>query len=79
MSEAELRQRKEHADRVDIHVNQLAEHYDSVQIFVTRMEGEKDQTRSIQRGAGNWFARYGQVREWVTVEEEEMRQRVRPL
>lgn len=65
-------------EMVDRHVNALSEHFDTVQIYVTRQEGEKDQTRGINRGAGNWFARFGQVREWVVYEEERMRECARP-
>lgn len=42
---------------------QLSEHFDSVQIFATRHNG--DHTLSAQRGTGNWYSRYGAVREWV--------------
>jgi hypothetical protein len=48
------------------HAAQLAEHFDTVQIFVTHQEGEI--TTSAIEGAGNWFARYGQVRQWVEYE-----------
>ena len=42
---------------------QLMEHFDSVQIFVTRHEG--DITMSGATGHGNFYARYGQVQEWL--------------
>jgi hypothetical protein len=52
-------------------VTQLGEHFDTVQIFVTRHEsGEKGGTLHNQSGVGNWYARYGQVREWVNQQEE---------
>lgn len=44
----------------------LGEHFDSVQVFVTRyMPAEVDGTRNLNIGVGNWFTRYGQVREWL--------------
>lgn len=44
----------------------LGEHFDSVQIFCTRHEGGPDGgTFSTSRGVGNFYARYGQVREWL--------------
>ncbi len=59
---------------IDKHVNELAEHFDGVHIFVNRNEGHADQSRGINRGAGNWFARYGQIREWVVYEEQRIRE-----
>lgn len=60
-------------DLVQQHVNQLAEHFDSVQIFVTAYDGSHDRTRTVNLGAGNWFSRYGQVREWVIYEDEKIK------
>ena len=52
----------------------LGEHFDAVQIFVTRNTGEEDgNTVSLAMGAGNWFARYGHVREWIIKKDEEAR------
>lgn len=51
----------------------LGEHFDSVQIFVTRHEASDGGTIRAIEGRGNWFARYGQVREWVIREEETSR------
>jgi hypothetical protein len=57
------------------HVEQLGEHFDSVQIFATRHEaGIEDGTVSCNLGSGNWFARYGQVKEWLVKRDEQMRQ-----
>lgn len=58
----------------------LAEHFDTVQIFVTRVSDEPEDdngTVNAQKGAGNWFARMGQVRHWVDAEDERMREAVR--
>ncbi len=51
------------------HVAQLAEHFETVQIFATRHSAEHDGTVGAQWGEGNWYARYGQVKEWVVREE----------
>jgi hypothetical protein len=57
--------------RVDDAIQTLGDFFDSVQIFATRHEpGEHDGTIAINKGAGNWFARYGQVKEWVVKTEE---------
>lgn len=56
----------------------LAEHFDSVQILCTRNTGEKDgNTVNVSMGRGNWFARYGQIREWLTKQEEGARWQAR--
>lgn len=65
--------------RLQQHIDQLADHFDSVQIFATRHEaGEKEGTINIQLGAGNWFTRYGQVREWCIRCDEDARVARRP-
>jgi hypothetical protein len=42
----------------------LMRHFDSVQIFVTRQEPCKN-TLAFSIGSGNWYARFGQVQEWL--------------
>lgn len=54
---------------VQSHVAQLAEHFDSVQVFATRHLGDGAGTVKISFGSGNWFARYGQVRQWLVQED----------
>jgi hypothetical protein len=72
--------RPDHPDvlKVQEHVDQLSEHFDTVQIFATRCEnGTLGGTVNVQVGAGNWFARYGQVQTWLVKENEEHRKSVR--
>lgn len=52
--------------------NELSEHFDSVQIFVSRYDSE-DGTVNITNGIGNWYARYGHVKEWCVKSEERTR------
>lgn len=57
---------------------QLGETFDTVQIFVTRHEaGEHDGTINIHYGSGNWFARYGQVKNWMIRADEQERNTTR--
>lgn len=47
----------------------LGEHFDTVHIFCTRYDPVDDgATVHLQRGTGNWFARYGQIRNWLEME-----------
>lgn len=65
-------------DRIKRVVAELGEHFDTVQVFATRCEdGTLDGTINVQFGAGNWFARYGQVRNWIVKEDEAIRAEVR--
>ena len=65
MSDSDERKKREQA-LVDAAVQSLGEHFDTVQVLVTREsdDGEKD-TVSIARGAGNWYARQGQMLHWL--------------
>lgn len=59
-------------------LEELGEHFDTVQIFATRHEsGEEGGTINMAYGAGNWFARYGQIREWLIKADERTKQFVR--
>jgi hypothetical protein len=44
-------------------LDQLMLHFDSAQVFVTRQDG--DNTVGGSFGRGNWYARKGQVGEWL--------------
>lgn len=56
----------------------LGEQFDTIHIFATRHEsGEKHGTLRFSEGVGNWYARYGQIRDWLVREEETTREAVR--
>lgn len=60
----------EDLDRLKQALDLLGEHYDSVHIFVSRHEPAiHDGTVSCNKGVGNWFARFGQIKLWVLNEE----------
>jgi len=52
-------------------VARIAEHFDSVQIFCTKKT--EDDTRCTTWGEGNWYARYGQIREWIIYTESQFK------
>jgi len=58
-------------EMVKKHAEALGEHFDSVQIFTTRHEPTTaGGTATVQYGVGNYYARYGQAREWVLKQDE---------
>lgn len=60
---------------IEVHVNQLMEHFDTVQIFVTRHEpATLNGTVRADLGGGNWYARYGQAKEWLVIQDERAKQ-----
>ena len=64
--------------KVKAAVDAISEHFDTVQIFVNRHESSLlDGTMNINYGVGNWFSRYGQVREWCIKQDEYVRERIR--
>lgn len=66
-SESDLAMLKESTEK-------LREHFDCVQLFVTRYEpNQNGGTTNIHYGSGNWFARYGQVGEWLVRADETTR------
>lgn len=52
----------------------LGEHFDTVHVFATRHDpAEKDGTVVCDEGVGNWYARQGQIEEWVEFQKEQIR------
>ena len=43
----------------------LMEHADTVQVFASSYDPETGETHTFDAGAGHWFARLGQVSEWL--------------
>ena len=59
-------------------IHDLGEHFESVHIFVsTHQPAEVGGTVHACVGVGNWYARYGQICEWVIRTEEETKCSVR--
>lgn len=58
------------------HCREIGEHFDTVQIFVSRYDSDIG-TVNLVYGAGNWFARYGQVVDWQVKKSEQTRVGVR--
>lgn len=61
------------------HLERLGEHWDSVHIFVTKYDPETKSTIDYNIGGGNWYARNGQIREYLTRCDEETREEIRDL
>ena len=56
----------------------LGEHFDTVHVFATRHDpATLDGTVTVAYGAGSWFARYGQIQEWMIKQDEQARLKVR--
>lgn len=58
------------------HVAALAEHFDTVQVFATRHH-QGTGTVHCAWGAGNFFARTGQVAAWLAKQDEQERDSAR--
>lgn len=74
----EKEQEKRDLAIIDAALEKLTEHFDAAHIFVCRHEhnprkGGSDGTLRMAKGAGNWMARYGQIRQWMIGEEEAVR------
>lgn len=55
-------------------VQKISEHVDAVTVFVTKKrENGNDGTWRMAFGAGNYYARYGQIKQWVIFADEEVK------
>lgn len=59
------------------HCSAILEHADTVHIFATRHDPVKRETAYVTFGIGNFYARYGGIKEWILREEERPRASVR--
>lgn len=62
---------------IDDALQKIGEHFDSVHIFCTRYENPNGETTCVNKGTGNWFARYGQVADWMVKQDENTREETR--
>lgn len=51
-------------------VKMLRQHFDTVRIFATKYDNETGETWSFDEGAGSFPAQYGQIREWLLIQDE---------
>lgn len=51
-------------------VAEIMEVADTCQIFITQKNVSDDTTESFTTGAGNFYAREGQVKTWITMQDE---------
>ena len=59
---------------VDNAIDQLREHCDSVHIFVTMPTSDGNpHTAAAEKGAGNFYARLGQIEEWLCIQKQYQR------
>lgn len=53
------------------HTEALGEHFDTVHIFATKYDAAVEEgTITYNYGSGNWYARYGQICEWMVKQNE---------
>jgi hypothetical protein len=67
---------------IEASLESLSKHFQNIQIFCSRIDPspEDDHVGSTQRmirGRGNYYARLGQVKEWITMEDEKTRAEAR--
>jgi len=73
---------EEQAEMLEAAAAALGDHFDTVQIFVTRVidDGKlAGNTEDVATGLGNWYARTGQVRDWLTINDEMCRKAGRDI
>ena len=58
---------------IDRFLAQLSEHFDAIEIFATRHNPHNNESIAVNHGIGNWYARHGQVRDYVAREAERAR------
>lgn len=60
-------------DRMEKAASDLKEHCDSIRIFCTLHRDDSKNTVYLDVGKGNWYAQFGQVIEWVEMQNQRAR------
>lgn len=76
MTEEEEKQNDRLLEGLKKEALRLHEHFDTVQILATRFHNDGT-TSAFEVGRGNWYARQGQARTWITQDDENTREQVR--
>jgi hypothetical protein len=63
--------------RINAALDVLSEFYESTQIFCTAHDASTNRTRAISLSRGNYYTRYGHVKEWLLEQDEITRQYIR--
>jgi hypothetical protein len=51
-------------EKVENFCKDIYPHVDSVRVFITKHENNELGTTRYDYGLGNWYAQYGQIKEW---------------
>jgi hypothetical protein len=62
---------------VDDAAAKLGEHFEQVHIFVNLSRGRETGTEAYSEGIGNWWARIGQIRDFLMCEDEGQKEKTR--
>jgi len=62
----ETEQAQEAMRVLNAHAHALMSRFDTVQIFVTKHDDKDGSTNSFVLGEGNFYARLGQIGEWIS-------------
>jgi len=55
-------------------IKDLEDHVDSIRVFVTKTsDSNADTTSCYTLGKGNFYTQYGQIKEWITFNENKFR------
>lgn len=54
--------------KIEHFAKEMLEHVDAVRIFVS-YPGPNNVTKSFNTGLGNYYAQYGQIREWLITQD----------
>lgn len=78
MPEDEISPEQKEVERlVEQALASISEYCDTVHVFVTRYNGATGNTVHYSTGTGNWFARSGQIKDWLIKEDERTRKYAR--
>lgn len=56
-------------ERIKAICTELYPNLDSIQIFITKHESNEYGTTSLNWGLGNFYARYGQITQWLKTQD----------
>ena len=70
---------QEKSELIQSLIESIADRFDTIQVFTTSHNPETGETAYIGIGTGNVYARIGQIREWLHLQEEIVNQKAKQI
>ncbi len=70
---------QEESELIQSLIESISDRFDTIQVFTTSHNPDTGETTHIAMGTGNFYARIGQIDEWVRMQKEIVREKAKQI